>query len=195
MSFVFIDRLPAQPLADAIASDHRGGARAAVEHLLATRRRRVAYLGDDPAIATARERFLGFRDALAAAGLRPDDRLVRHGLRTAAEARAAAAGLLAADPPPEAFFTSQNLVTLGAVEALHEQHRQHQVALVGFDDIPLAAAVEPGITVLAQDPAAVGSQAVACLFRRLDGDRSPPTVHTVPTRLIVRGSGELPPIA
>jgi LacI family transcriptional regulator len=195
MSFVFIDRPPALPLADAIASDHRGGARAAVAHLLATRRRRVAYLGDDPAIATARERFQGFRDALAAAGLHPDDRLVRHGLRTASEAREAAAGLLAADPPPEAIFTSQNLVTLGAVEALHELGRQHQVALVGFDDIPLAAVVRPGITVMAQDPAAVGARAVACLFRRLDGDRSPPTVHTVPTRLIVRGSGELPPAA
>lgn len=85
-----------------------------------------------------------------------------------------------------------HIVTLGAVEALHALGRQHQVALVGFDDLPLAAVVRPGITVVAQDPAALGGQAVDRLFRRLDGDRSPPTVHTVPTRLVVRGSGELP---
>ena len=196
MPFVFIDRPPAEPvselLADAIVSDHRGGARTAVEHLLATRRRRVAYLGDDLAIATARERFRGFREALAAAGLHPDDHLVRHGLRTAAQARAATAALLAADPLPEAVFTSQNLVTLGAVEALHGAGLQHRVALVGFDDIPLAAVIRPGITVMAQDPAAVGTRAVSRLFDRLDGDGSPPAVHTIPTQLIRRGSGELP---
>jgi LacI family transcriptional regulator len=191
MSFVFIDRLPSMPLADAIVSDNRGGARTAVAHLLATRRHRLAYLGDNLAIPTAHDRYQGFRDAVAGADLDPDDRLIRHGLRTADQARRAAHELLDGNPP-QAIFTSQNLVTLGVVEALHERHLQHEVAVVGFDDIPLAAVVRPGITVLAQDPAAVGNQAVTCLFRRLDGDRSPPAVHTVPTRLIPRGSGELP---
>lgn len=191
MSFVFIDRLPAPLLADAIVSDNRGGARTAVAHLLRTSRTRVAYFGDDMTIPTAVERFRGFTDALAEIGLRPDDAMVRHGLRTTEQARHAAHDLLAADPP-EAIFTSQNLVTLGVVEALHELDLQHRIAVVGYDDIPLAAVLQPGITVMAQDPAAVGREAAVRLFDRMNGDQSPPTVHTVPTRLIVRGSGELP---
>jgi LacI family transcriptional regulator len=190
-SFVFIDRMPAPLLADAIVSDNRAGARTAVEHLLRTRRTRVAYLGDDLGIPTAQERFQGFTDALAAAGLRPDEELIRHSLRTAEQARHAAHELLR-DRSPEAIFTSQNLVTLGVIEALHELDLQRHVALVGFDDIPLAAVLQPGITVMAQDPAAVGREAASRLFDRMNGDDSPPAVHTVPARLIVRGSGELP---
>jgi LacI family transcriptional regulator len=66
------------------------------------------------------------------------------------------------------------------------------VALVGFDDVPLSSAVEPGLTVMAQDPTAVGRLAAERLFARLNGDHSPPVTYTVPTRLLVRGSGEIP---
>jgi LacI family transcriptional regulator len=189
-SFVFIDRLPTPLLADAVVSDNRGGARAAVQHLLPTRCRTVAYFGDDLAIPTARHRFLGFQDALTAAGLRPDDDLVRHGLRTTEEARRAALDLLAT-ARPEGMFSSQNLVTIGVVAALHELGLQHRIAHVGFDDVPLAAVVEPGITVMTQDAAELGRRAAERLFERMQGDQSPPTVITIPTRLLVRGSTEL----
>ena len=190
-AFVFIDR-PATPLlADSVVSDNRGGARAGVDHLLRTGRRRVAYLGDDLSIPTAVERFRGFREALGTAGLVPDERLVLHGLRTAERARNAALELLGEDPP-EAFFASQNLVTIGVVEALHELGAQHEVALVGFDDIAQGALLRPGVTVVAQDPAGIGRLAAQRLFERLGGDESPPALHTIPTRLVVRGSGELP---
>jgi LacI family transcriptional regulator len=106
------------------------------------------------------------------------------------QARRAAADLLATRLP-DSIFTSQNLVTIGVVEALHELGLQHRIALVGFDDIPLAATVDPGITVMAQDPSALGRLAAQRLFARLDGDRSPPAVYVVPTRLLIRGSGEL----
>jgi LacI family transcriptional regulator len=188
-SFVFIDRLPTPLLADAIVSDNRGGARAAVEHLLRTGCRAVAYFGDDLRIPTARQRFSGFQDALAAAGLRPDD-LVRHGLRTTEDARRMALGLLSS-ARPEGVFSSQNMVTIGVVAALHELGLQHQIAHVGFDDIPLAAVVEPGITVMAQDPAELGRRAAERLIERMQGDQSPPTVFTIPTRLLIRGSTEL----
>jgi LacI family transcriptional regulator len=190
-SFVFVDRLPTPLLADAIVSDHRGGAKAAVQHLLKTRRRTVAYFGDDLAIPTAVERFTGFTEAMAGARIRPDEQLIRHGLRTADQARVAAHELLSAHEP-QAIFTSQNLVTIGVVEALHELGRQHEIALVGFDDIPFSAVLQPGVTVMAQDPSAVGRLAAERLFARLDGDHSPAAVRTIPTRLVVRGSGELP---
>lgn len=190
-SFVFVDRLATPLVADCVVSDNVGGATRAVDHLLATGRRRVAYLGDDLALPTAEQRFLGFRQALAEAGLQPDPELVLHGLRTAVQALAAARALLAT-ARPEALFTSQNLVTVGVVEALHELGLQDRVALVGFDDIPMAAVLQPGITVVAQDLSLLGRTAAQQLFDRIAGDTSPPAVLTIPTRLIARGSGEIP---
>jgi LacI family transcriptional regulator len=191
VSFVFIDRPPSPLLADVVVSDNRGGARTAVQHLLNSGRRAVAYLGDDIEVYTARERFAGFCDALAAAGVDCRPELVRHGLRSVDQARDAAREILAS-APPDAIFSSQNLVTIGVVEALHELGLHHTVALVGFDDVALAGAIEPGVTVMAQDPAAVGTEAARLLFERMNGDDSAPAIHTLPTRLTVRGSGELP---
>jgi LacI family transcriptional regulator len=189
-SFVFIDREPSPLLADAVVSDNRGGARQAVAHLLRGGARRIAYFGDDLAIPTAQQRFAGFQDALTAAGLRPAEVPARHGLRGVDAAREAALDLLA-DDPPDAVFTSQNLVTIGVVGALHALRLQHRVALVGFDDVALADLLQPGLTIMAQDAAAVGRLAAARLFDRINGETAPPSVHTVPTRLVPRGSGEL----
>lgn len=191
-SFVFIDRAPSPLLADAVVSDNLVAARDAVRHLLKTGRRKVAYFGDVLAIPTAQERYAGFQSAIAEVELDVDEPgFVRHGLRTAEQARSAARAMFA-ESRPEAIFTSQNLVTIGVVQALHELGLQHQIALVGFDDVPLAGAVRPGLTVMAQDPATVGRRAAERLFQRIAGDTSPPAVYTVPTRLFVRGSGELP---
>jgi LacI family transcriptional regulator len=67
------------------------------------------------------------------------------------------------------------------------------VALVSFDDIPLADALDPGVTVIAQDPDALGRAAAELLFERLDGFAGPSRHVVLPTALIERGSGELPP--
>jgi LacI family transcriptional regulator len=67
------------------------------------------------------------------------------------------------------------------------------VALVGFDDFLLAELLSPGVTVVAQDPAAMGRTAAELLFDRIDGSNRPPEVRLVPTTLIRRGSGEIGP--
>jgi LacI family transcriptional regulator len=66
---------------------------------------------------------------------------------------------------------------------------------VGVDDFMLADMLEPAVTVVAQDPAAMGELACETLFRRMDGDQSQPATVAVPTRLITRGSGEIGPPA
>ena len=119
------------------------------------------------------------------------DALVRHGLRTVEQARQSAAELLA-DYRPDGVFSSQNLVTLGVLEAVHQARLQHSVAHVGFDDVPLGPLLDPGVTVMAQDPIGIGTLAAERLVARMNGDTAPAAVHTVPTKLIVRGSGELP---
>ena len=100
---------------------------------------------------------------------------------------------MASPRPPTALFTSQNMITIGAVRALHELRLQHAVAIVGFDDFLLGDVLDPGITVMAQDPARIGTLAAERVFARMDGDTSPAATIVVPTALLVRGSGEISP--
>jgi LacI family transcriptional regulator len=188
---VFMDRVGGIADADTVTADNRGGARSAVSHLAAHGHRRIAFLGDASWIWTASERHLGYLEALSAEGIRLDPRLVFVDIRSSEEAARILRELLAGDDPPTALFTAQNLITIGAIRALQELGRHREVALVGFDDVVLADLLEPPVTVVAQDAAALGRTAAELLFGRLAGDRSPPRHIVVPTRLIPRGSGEL----
>jgi len=131
--------------------------------------------------------------ALREAGVEPDPALAIQDLHTETLAEAAVLALVHRPQPPTALFTSQNLVTIGAVRALRRLGLHRSVALIGFDDFPLADLLDPAVTVVAQDPATMGRTAAQALFRRIDGDTSPPQEFWIPTRLIRRGSGELPP--
>jgi LacI family transcriptional regulator len=193
VAVVFVDRPPGFIDADVVLSDHAGGARTASAHLLAAGHRRIGYLGDRRRIHSASERLRGHTEALAAAGVAFDPALVRMELRDSAMAARAADELLTGDDPPTAIFAAQNLITLGAVAALRARGLQHEVALVGFDDLPLAEAVDPGLTVVAQDAYGVGRAAAETLFARLDGDHEPTRTVVLPTTLIARGSGEIAP--
>ena len=193
VALVFVDRPPAFIDADAVLSDNAGGASAATDHLIAGGHRRIGFLGDQRRIFTASERLRGYREALARRGIAFDRALVRTELRDTAAASDATDSLLALDDPPTALFTSQNLITIGAVERLRAAEAHRRIALVGFDDLPLADAVEPGLTVVAQDAGELGRLTAELLFARLDGDDGPTRRVIVPTTLIERGSGELAP--
>jgi LacI family transcriptional regulator len=192
LAVIFVDRPPRFLDADAVVSANREGAAAGVRHLVEHGHRRIAFLGDQLTIHTAAERLAGYRDALTGSGIPWDDTIVRGGLRSVDEAAAATTELLTADDPPTALFTAQNLITEGGVQALRRLGMQHDIALVGFDDFPMADLLDPAVTVVAQDPARMGELAADLLFRRLSGDMSPSTTAVVPTTLIQRGSGELP---
>src|SRR4051794_16110817 len=189
---VFVDRPPRFIPGDAVVSDNAGGARAAVEHLIARGHRRIGFLGDRLSIFTAAERRAGYRLALAGAGLPAAPELERVELVDSALAQDAARALLLAADPPTALFTGQNLITIGAIRALRELGLQHSVALVGFDDVTLGDLVDPGVTVVAQDPHTLGRRAGELLFERLGGLEADSRFVVVPTALIERGSGEIP---
>ncbi|MEV0143450.1 MULTISPECIES: LacI family DNA-binding transcriptional regulator [unclassified Nonomuraea] len=193
LPIVFLDRPAVGMAADHVVSGNREGARDGVAHLVAHGHRRVGFVGDLPAaLYTRRERFQGYRDALAAAGLPFDRTLVESGHDQEA-ASAAVARLLALPDPPTALFAANNFASMGAVVALARAGRR-DVALVGFDDLPLAEVLEPPLTVVAQDPAALGTAAAELVLSRLDGLPSRAARRElIPTRLIARGSGELPP--
>jgi LacI family transcriptional regulator len=192
MAVVFVDRPPALLPADSVMVENKAGAIAAVRHLIGYGHRRIAFLGDLTSIATAQDRYAGYRDTLRQAGLTEDPSLVLHNLHTAQAAEAAAIGLLNGPEPPSALFSSQNLITLGTVRALRACGAQNRIAMVGFDDLPLADMLDPPVTVVSQDVVAIGTLAARILFRRIDGDTSDVEAHIVPTRLIPRGSGEIP---
>jgi DNA-binding LacI/PurR family transcriptional regulator len=188
---VCVDR-PADNLeVDTVVVDNRNGAHQAVAHLLGHGHRRIGYLGDHRNIWTLKERYAGFCDAFADLGLTPDQALVRHGLRSGDEAAHAAADLMRSARPPTAVFTTNDLITIGAIQGLGEGAAR--VAVVGFDDFALAERVNPPVTVVAQDPVALGATAAQLLFARIGGDTSPPRDVVLLTRLVVRGSGELAP--
>ncbi|RKE17457.1 LacI family DNA-binding transcriptional regulator [Streptomyces sp. TLI_171] len=184
---VCVDR-PAKDLdVDTVTVDNRDGARRAVTHLLDHGHTRIAYLGDRYDIWTQRERYAGYREALTSHGLVPEPELVRHGLRSHLETRAALAGLRALPAPPTALFSSNDVITLGVLEGLDHPA---PMAVVGFDDLPLAKQLDPPLTVVSQDPVAVGSTAANLLFSRIAGDRSAPRKVILLTRFIARRSGE-----
>ncbi len=187
---VFVDRPAAGFGGDTVLTTNVMGATEAVRHLLAHGHRRIAFLGDQSRIATARSRRRGYAEALAEAGLEPAG---IEELHHSSAAESATMALFKRSDPPTALFTGQNLITIGAVRALRRLRLHREVALVGFDDFPLADLVEPAVTVIAQDPATMGRTAARALFERIDGEAAPPREFWIPTRMIRRGSGELPP--
>ncbi len=192
-AIVFVDRPPGFLDADTVLTDNAAGVRRGVKHLASHGHKRIAFLGDLRTISTAAERLRGYKEELAALRIPFDEGLVRLDLRGIEKAEAATTALLALRRRPTALFTGQNLVTIGAFRALRRAGLHTKVALVGFDDILLADLLVPGITVIAQDPGAIGRTAAEVMFRRLDGDRSPSQQHIVVTKIITRGSGEIAP--
>ena len=190
--FVFVDRPASHLDTDVVVADNPTGAMAAVQHLVDHGHRRIAYLGDRLALFSATTRFDGYTRALERAGLPIDERIVRHDVAAVGVAHRATAAMMTGAQPPTALFTSQNQVTIGASRALRDLGLETTVAMVGFDDFPLADMLRPGITVVAQDVERIGRLAAATLFRRLDGDSSPFQTYTVATHMVRRGSGEIP---
>ena len=190
---VFVDRAPRGVDADSVVVDNRGGAMMATEHLLAQGHRRIAALLDRQSIATAPLRHAGYVDAFTERGLRPDPRLVVTDLRSTDEATRATHALLSLDDPPTAIFAGRNILSTGGVRGLAERGLRREVALVGFDDFPLADLLDPPLTVIRQDVSRIGKTVADMLFQRIDGNTAPPRHLVLDPTLVVRGSGEIPP--
>ncbi|MFD6531637.1 LacI family DNA-binding transcriptional regulator [Streptomyces sp. NPDC060184] len=191
MPVVFLDRPGSGLTADTVVSSNRSGTREGVAHLIARGHRRIGFIGDLPArLYTRRERIAGYRAALAEEGL-PYDRALVADAHDPEGAAAATARLLALPDPPTALLSGNNVMTIGVLTEVSRSRRK-DVAVVAFDDVPMAAILDPGLTVVAQNPAAMGELAGALAVERLDGDRSRGRTVMVQTHLVPRGSGELP---
>ncbi len=188
---VFLDRPPAKTKADTVLAENAAGARRAVEHLLAGGHSRIAFLGDDVRVFTARERLAGYRRAMRRAGIEVETELVSVGNGTSASAKAATLQLMALPPArrPTAIFAGNNRCTVGVLHAL--DGRRNRIALVGFDDFELADLL--GITVIRADPYRIGQLGAELAFVRIDAEEGEPQRVVVPVELVARGSGEILP--
>ncbi len=188
---VFVDRPAGDLDADTVLSDNVAGVRAGVDHLISYGHRRIGFLGDRPDIFTAAERLAGYRAALAAAGLTVDESLIDMAPPQPPAIRDALTRMLTGPDPATALFTGNSRITVGVLRELPGYGRRP--ALVGFDDFELADLLAPGVTVVAQDPVAMGQTAAQLLLRRLSGDRGPARRISHATTLVPRGSGETRP--
>lgn len=188
---VFLDRPPARVRADAVLVANAAGARLGVEHLIAGGHRRIAFVGDDLRLFTARERLAGYRGALAAAGLPEEPDLVSVANSTSEAALAAARRVLALPRArrPTAVLAGNNRCTVGVLQALGA--RRGELALVGFDDFELADLL--GVTVLRTDPYRIGRLGAELALARMDGDTRRPRRVVLDAELVARGSGEIRP--
>jgi LacI family transcriptional regulator len=190
---VFVDRAPRRLSGVYVIEDDLGGARQAVTHLASHGHRRVAFFGVSTPVTTTHRRLKGYRSAVAENGLDDSPDLVCIPAESADEAAAEMVKRLEAPDAPTAVFSSTILCTMSLVLALQRAGRT-DVALVGFGDIPMAAALAPAVTVIDQDPAWLGRVAVERLVQRIEDPGAPLRRRTVlPVHLIPRGSGELPP--
>jgi LacI family transcriptional regulator len=190
MAMVAVSRVPNRLRIDQVTVANRDGAYNATAHLLRLGHKRVAIINGPLALTTARDRQSGYEDALRDAGLPVDESLVVHCDFRHAEGRAAMEQLLDQASPPSALFTASNLLTLGALQAIHERALDipGQVAIVGFDDMPWATSLRPPLTTVAQPAFEVGRTAAGLLLDRIQKPAIARRQVVLETRLIVRSS-------
>ncbi|ALE72629.1 LacI family transcriptional regulator [Pseudonocardia sp. EC080610-09] len=185
LPIVFVDRAPVGVAADSFIEDDAGGARAATEHLIGHGHERIAFVGDLPELPTARNRLLGYRGALADAGLTVPEGYEEFGAIDRASAAAVVGRLDALPGPPTAILSSNARSSMALVPVL----RHRRLAVVGFGDFPMADMLSPALTVVDQDPFALGEHAAQRVFDRLDHPRRRFRRRTVlPVRLVERES-------
>jgi LacI family transcriptional regulator len=176
---------------DQVLVDTRRAAAEAIAHLARAGYRRIGCVTGPAGVRTAEDRLAGYRDGLAAAGLRRDPRLVRRTEFRAEGARAAAGELLVAGV--DALLVANSAQAIGALEAIGAAGRRPgaEVGLVAFDDAPWAALLSPPLTVVSQPAYELGALAARLLLDRIEG-RAPdpvgPVVRTLAATLVERGS-------
>lgn len=189
LPIVTLDRPLEGSRCDSLLVQNRRGGQLATEHLISLGHKRIVCVSLASHLYTMRTRQQGYREAMAAAGLKADVHTVTDMPETSA---AVIRMLVAGKRPPTALFCSNNLVTRHVLHALQQMniYPPQKIALVGFDDFETAELLQPGITVIRQPVELLGRTAAEALFARLadgKGD-SPPKRIVLPVELVVRGS-------
>jgi DNA-binding LacI/PurR family transcriptional regulator len=177
-----------------VDADNRGGAREAVRRLLRSGRRSITSIAGPPDMAVGVDRLAGYRDVLAEAGM---PSLILHGDFSQASGEHAMTRLLACQPDLDAVFAASDLMASGALRTLRRAGRRvpEDVAVIGFDDAPLALHTDPRLTTVRQPVEEMGAAMARLLTRQIvgepaeAGEAAEPVGTVFATELIVRESG------
>jgi LacI family transcriptional regulator len=191
VQFVLIDRTVPGVESDVVVGDSLGGARRLVEHLISHGHRRIGFITESDDVSTARDRRQGYLAALAAAGVELDPSLIVYSTVDPPGGFDGMRLLLELAEPPTAVFTVNNLVAVGAIEAVraHNLEVPDDVALVCYDDIEYASRLYPFLTVMSQPAETLGKLGTQLLLERIEG-RAPeqPRLVVLPAQFVVRQS-------
>ncbi len=188
--FVSVGRYPDERVSY-VDVDNVGGARMAVEHLIRLGHRRIATITGPLDMLVSRDRLEGYRQALEANGIPVDESLIIESDFTEAGGMLSMQRLLPASPT--AVFVASDMMAIGAMRALRQAGLRvpDDVAIVGFDDIPLASSIEPPLTTIRQPIERLGTIAVEVLLSLLEKppeERQPAQRIILPTELVIRTS-------
>jgi LacI family transcriptional regulator len=188
--FVSIGRYPDKRV-HYVDADNVGGARMAVEHLIRLGHRRIATITGRMDMVAGQDRLEGYRQALQAHHIQVEESLIVEGDYTESSGVMGMQRLLPASP--DAVFVASDMMAIGALKALRQAGWQapHDIALIGFDDIPAASVIEPALTTVRQPIERMGSMAVDLLLSVLENsseEEAPAHRIILPTELVVRAS-------
>ncbi len=179
---------PGQP-GVSIGCDNLRGGYEITRHMLAAGRRRIAFLGEaDDHYPEFEDRYHGYTEALADAGIEVDPKLVTGAISTERSGFDAAARLLAGGVEFNGLIAASDLIAIGAMQALNEHGLSvpADVAVAGFDDIPMASYTQPPLTTVQQDTRHAGEILVDSLLKLIRNE--PVASHAIPVKLVVRQS-------
>jgi len=156
---------------DSVWVNNVAASRAAVMYLIDQGHTRIGMIAGQKDTPPRHDRLLGYQQALAERNILLDTQLIRDSMFTEAGGYRGMQELLALSPRPTAVFAASDLIAVGAILAIKEAGLRvpQDIAVVGFDDIPLAKLVSPALTTVAQFQAALGRRAAEMLFDRLQG--------------------------
>jgi DNA-binding LacI/PurR family transcriptional regulator len=176
----------------AVVSDCRRGAREIARHVLDQGHRRIAVIGGPTALWTSEQRLAGYREALAAAGLDPDDVPLLVGDYRQRSGTELAERALAGDPGtrPTALLCANDLMAIGAIEYCKSAGIRvpEDVSVVGFDDVPIAELLTPRLTTVRQPARDMGHRAATLLFELLGEETGSEPQGLFPTTVQLRDS-------
>jgi LacI family transcriptional regulator len=187
---VAVDRKPGDFEVDSVQVANEAAASQAIDHLVAEGHQRIGLIAGPSQLSTAMQRLAGYRCGLQAAGLPIDPDLIQGGDFRQPSGYQAMRRLLELPRPPSAVLVSNNLMTLGALQMIHERglHIPQEIALIGFDDMPWASSLRPALTVIAQPVYEMGVLAAQLLLARIQEPHKRIEQIVLDTELIVRAS-------
>jgi len=190
---VTADRQTPELVADSITADNRAGGRLAAQHLLALGHRRIGCIERPKYLPHIQDRIIGFCEVLEEWGLAIPDELRARGGFSFEDGVRAARQLLSLPAPPTAIFAYNDIMAIGALRAAREMglHVPDDLAVVGFDNIPVASFVTPQLTTVDQPNYHIGALAAQLLIGRLSGEiEGEPQRRVLDVKLIVRESSD-----